>query len=116
MAFQHFVVTFTGTGNPIRLSSILAGAVGNAQPPTSVDLPARQIVFTADPANAAAVYVGGTNATVTTTSHAFSLDPTQATAVDKIVLGPYPTGPLHLSDFFAIGANNERLMIGIVPY
>lgn len=116
MAFHHFALTLQGTGIPLRVSRVLAGAPDNGQPPSSVDLPCRQIIFSADPAAAAVIYVGGTNATLTTTNAAFTLDPTAATAVDKVVLGGFDQGPLRLSDFFAIGAANERLFIGIVPY
>ena len=112
MAFRHYALTLTGVAQ--RLSDVLDDGVGVINPTN--DVPLREIILAADPANTAVVYVGGTNATVSATSHAFSLDPTQASQA-PVRLGGYDgCGPLHLADFFAVGTNNERLMIGVVPY
>ena len=109
MAFDHFALTLSGVAQ--RLYSVLANTeVGGPN-----DLPCRQIILAADPANTAVVYVGGSSA-VSATSHAFSLDPTAATALDKQSIGPFEAGPVKLSDFWALGTANERLMIGIVPF
>lgn len=108
MAFKHYTLTLTAVAQ--RLSTVLAQqAVAGVD-----DVSCRQIVFAADPANAAAVYIGSSSG-VSSTSHAFSLDPTQASHT-PVVLGPFDAGPLRLSDFWVIGANNERLMVGIVPF
>ena len=113
MAFRHYALTLSGTGTPVRLSDVFGDGTGVVN--AANNIPLREIVFCADPANAAAVYVGGDNQTVTTTAHAFSLDPTQASQL-PLRLGAYASGPLHLSDFYAIGSSNERLMIGVVPF
>lgn len=110
MAFKHFALTLNGGVQ--RLSDVYgkgANVVDQAD-----NVPYRQLTFQSDPANAAAVFVGSTNA-VSSANHGFSVDPTQASQL-PIVLGPFDTGPLKLSDFFVIGTNNERLMIGGVPF
>jgi hypothetical protein len=101
-------------GSAQRLSRVLSNA-DDSQPSATENLPFRQLVFAADPANTAVVYVG-TSSLVSSTVHGFSLDPTQATALDKIVLGPYESGPLHLSDFWVLGTTNERLHVLGIPY
>jgi hypothetical protein len=115
MAFRHYALTLTGA--PQRLSSVLADpTVGGAQ-----DVPLRQVFFQADVANAAALYIGG-DALVTAISHAFSLQPlliaAQAALQPSYVVsvGPYEMGPLKLSDFWVLGTNGQRLMIGVVPF
>ena len=107
MAFRHYSLTLTGVAQ--RLSSVLT----NSQVGGEEDVACAQIILSADPANTAVIYVGSTSS-VSSTSHAFSLDPTQATAVDKVSIGPFSVGPVKLSEIWALGTNNERLMIGVV--
>ncbi len=108
MAFKQYALTLTGVAQ--RLSTVL----GDTQVGGPQDQACRQILFSADPANTAVVYIGDVN--VAAAAHAFSLDPTQATAQISISVGPFIDGPVKLSDFYALGTNAERLMIGIVPY
>ena len=110
MSFKHYALTLTGVAQ--RLSSVLAVI----EPGGSQDLACRQIFLSADPANTAVVYIGGASPVVSSTSHAFALDPTQATAKDREVIGPFDAGPVKLSEIWAIGTANERLMIGLVEY
>ena len=109
MAFKHYVVTLNGSTQ--NVATALAMDL-NGQEAT---LPYRQLIFSADPANTAVVYVGD-DADVSSTDHGFSLDPTQATAVDKVSLGPFPSGAVKLKEFYVRGTNNERLMIAGVPF
>lgn len=113
MAARDYSLTLNGSAQ--RLSQVLASGAGNAQPASSEDLPFRQLIFAADAANAAVLYVGSSSL-VSSTVHGFSLDPTQATAVDKVSLGPYEAGPLKLSDFWVLGTNAERLHVLGVPF
>lgn len=109
MAFRHYALTLSGVAQ--RLSSVLTVTeVGGSQ-----DVACRQIILAADPANSNVVYIGG-DSTVSSTSHAFALDPTQATAKDRESIGPFDAGPVKLSEFWAIGTADQRLMIGIVEY
>lgn len=109
MPFQHYALTLSGVAQ--QLNNVLTVTErGGPQ-----DQACRQILLAADPANTAAVYVGGNNA-VSSTSHAFALDPTQATAKDRESIGPFIDGCVKLSDLWVRGTANERLMIGIVPY
>lgn len=107
MSFRHYALTLNGAVQ--RLSSVLGETtVGGSQ-----DVACRQIWLSADPANAAVVYIGGS--AVSSTSHAFALDPTQASQ-QPMSIGPFDAGPVKLSEIYAIGTNAERLMIGIVEY
>jgi hypothetical protein len=106
---KHFTLTLTGSAQ--RLSSVLTDpTVGGRD-----DVGYRQIILSQVPANGAVIYVGASSG-VSSTSHGFSLDPTQATAVDKVSLGPFDSGPIRLSDLWVIGTNNELLGIFGIPY
>ena len=105
-----YTLTLTGAAQP--LTSLLAAAdqsVGGAN-----DYGLRQILFQADPANSSAVYIGA-DATVSSSAHGFSLDPTQASQL-PVALGPFETGPLRLSDFWVLGSNAEKLHVTVVPF
>lgn len=108
MAFKQLAVTLTGSAQRVSDSLTPPGVS------TSVDVPCREIIFSADPANANVVYVGDAN--VASGAHAFALDPTQATAQDKVKFGPYDAGPLRLSDFYVLGTASQKVMIGYVPF
>lgn len=111
MAFAHHALTLTGAAQ--RLSDVYGDGAGVVN--AVHDIPLRQIVFAADPANGAVVYVGGDDS-VSATDHGFSLDPTQATAQALLNVGPFSTGPVKLSDFWVLGTDGQRLMIGVVPF
>lgn len=112
MALRSYTLTLTGVAQ--RLSQVLSTGAGNADPTGGEDIPFRQIRLQADPANAAVVYVGDSSA-VSSTAHGGSLDPTEASA-NSIILGPFPTGPLRLSDIWVVGTNTQRLMVLGVPF
>lgn len=112
MAFKQYTLTFSGVAQ--RLSDVYPGATPGVKNDVT-DIPYRQILLQADPANAAVVYIGDDN-TVSATDHAIALDPTQATAQDRVSIGPFETGPIKLSDFWVLGTNAQRLMVGAVPF
>lgn len=119
MAFRHYTLTLTGAAQ--RLSDVLFAPSSNkpagSDPGALLDVPLKQIIFAAVPANANVVYVGGSNAVVSATSHAFSLDPTEATMSGPVTIGPFTDcGPLKLSDFYVLGTNAQLLAFGVVPY
>ena len=107
---KHFILTLNGSAQ--RLSSVLPNvAVGGVD-----DIGCRQIILQQVPANTAVIY-GGADDTVSATDHGWSLDPTQATAGnDRVVFGPFDSGPIRLSDIWVIGTNNELLAIFLIPY
>ena len=108
MAARHYSLTLTGVAQ--RLSTVLTDTeVGGRE-----DIAMVQVIFAADPANANVVYIG-TNSNVSSSSHGFSLDPTQATAKDRESIGPFEAGKVKLSDFWVIGTNAQRLMVLAVP-
>ena len=109
----QYTLTLDGTAQ--RLSQVYSSGAGNAQPSAAQDIPFRQVFLQADPANANVVYVGASSA-VTSVNHGISLDPTQATAQDRVSLGPFPTGAVKLSDLWVIGTNAQRLMVLGIPF
>lgn len=111
-AFQR---TLTLNGTAQRLSQVYASGAANAEPSADQNIPFRQLWLQADPANANVVYLGA-DALVTSINHGVSLDPTQATAQDRVSMGPFSSGPVKLSDFWAIGTNAQRLMILGIPF
>ena len=113
MAVKHYTLTLSGAAQ--RLSQVYSSGANNAQPSAAQDLPYRQVILQADPANAAVVYLGGDSG-VSSTNHGASLDPTQATAQDRVSLGPFETGPVKLSDLWVLGTASQRLMVLVVPY
>lgn len=112
MAIRSYVLTLNAAAQ--RLSSVL----GNTTPGGTDDHGMRQIILQADPANANVVYGAGDNigSAISSTNHGFSLDPTQATAQDRISFGPFETGAVKLSDLWVLGTASQRLMITVVPF
>jgi hypothetical protein len=106
MPFKHYAVTLSGAVQRVSTALGLTEAAAT--------LPYRQLIFSADPANTAVLYVG--DSAVASTTHGFALDPTAATAMDKVSVGPFPSGAVKLQDFYVIGTANERLMIAGVPF
>ena len=114
MAFKAYQLTLSGVAQ--RLSD----AYGLGAPPTPVteafaaaDIPLRQVTFQAIVAVAAVIYVGDSNL-VSSTVHGFRLDPTDTQ--QPIMLGPFDSGPIKLSDFWVLGTANDVLVIGAIPY
>jgi hypothetical protein len=117
VAFKHYTLTLNGSAQ--RLSSVLLPALLNQEPAAvdggvAADVPLREIILSNVAGNANVIYVGGSSG-VSSTSHAFALDPTEASQA-PVRLGPYESGPLKLSDFWVIGTNAQLLGIGVVPY
>lgn len=106
--------TLTLSGSAQRLSQVLPTGANNAQPHPSEDWPLHQLIVQADPANAAVVYLGG-DSTLSATNAGAALDPTQATAQDRITLGPFGVGPIKLSDVWVLGTAAQRLFVLTVP-
>ena len=105
MALKHYDILLTGAAQ--RVSTVAGVAVD--------DISFRQLIVSADPANTAVAY-GSDDSNISATNHGFALDPTQATAVDKVSIGPFESGAVRLSDLWVLGTNNERLHILGVPF
>ena len=108
MALRHFDLTLTGVAQ--RLSTAIPAVAGAAGP----DEAYKQLIFSSAPGNAAVIYVGATSS-VSSTSHGFSLDPTQATQ-QPVSVGPFGSVSVKLSEFWVLGTNNEILHVLGVPY
>lgn len=79
----------------------------------AADIPFRELTFQLLTAAAAAAYVGE-NASMTNAIYGFRLDPGDTAPPFK--LGPYDSGPLKLSDFWALGGVGEVLVISGITY
>ena len=113
---RSYSLTLNGVAQ--RLSQVYASGAANAQPSAADDIPFRQVSLQPDPAAAAVIYIAGSNvgASISSSNHGASLDPTQATAGDRLSLGPFESGPVKLSDLWVLGTNNERVMVLAVPF
>lgn len=111
MALKHFVLNLSGAAQ--RLSQVYASGAGNAQPSAAEDIPYRQVFIQAFDANSNDVYVGSSNA-VSASNYGFHLD--AANNIPPVVLGPFETGPIKLSDIWVIGTLNEDISILGVPF
>jgi hypothetical protein len=108
MALVTFDVTFNGSAQNV------ATALGITQG-KEADRPFRQLIVAADPANGNVCYIGAAS-TISSTSFGFALDPTQATAKDREVFGPFEsTGPIKLSDIWVLGTNAEKVHFTGIP-
>jgi hypothetical protein len=113
MAFKQYALVVAGAPPASRLSDVYGDGAGvvNARN----DIPYRQIILQADPANGAPVYIGDSDL-IAPDNAAFVLQP----GVDKLMamtLGPFDSGPLRLSDFWAVGSGaTPRLLISGVAY
>lgn len=109
MSVRDYTLTLTGVAQNLRT------VLTNTEKGGPQDEAYRQIILAQDPGNSAVIYVGASSA-VSSTLHGFSLDPTQATAQDKISIGPFNDGPVKLSEIWVLGTNNEKLHIFGIPY
>lgn len=107
---KHYTLTLTGVAQ--RLSDCFGDGVGviNAQK----DLPFREVILSSLKANTNDIFVGGDNATVSSTSHAFRIDP--GDTAPPIAIGGYDSAGLKLSTLFVLGTANDVLCIGGTPY
>jgi len=117
MAFKQFKLTIP-ISVPTRLSDVYGAGAGIAL--AQDDIPYRQIILTDDPEDpAAAIYIGASNL-VSSSNFAFYLLVVEiagtAAATSPIILGPFETGPMKLSDFWAFSTAAQALYIGGIPY
>jgi hypothetical protein len=81
---------------PVRLSALLTEAQ---------NIPYRQLLLVATGATATL----GDAATVTTATGF----PVLTTGTLPVSIGPFPTGPVKLSDFYAVGAGSTLTVLGV---
>lgn len=114
MAFKQWALLLTGGTAAVRLSDVYGDGTGvvNARS----DIPYRQIFLQAHPSNGTAIYIGDNDLTAPDNS-AFVLQP-GANQPQLVTLGPFDTGPMKLSDLWAVALSggNPRLLISGVPF
>lgn len=76
-------------------------------PNPTTDIPLRQIIVQAA---AAAAYIGEDPATLSTSVYGYTI-----ASGGAVTLGPFDTGPMKLSDFYALGSG-ATLHITAIPY
>jgi hypothetical protein len=108
MAFIAYSLTLNGSAQ--RLSSVLA----NTQVGGPDDVAIRQLTLQGHHANTARVFIGD-DSSVSVTDYGFYC-PIPTGSPVPVILGPFETGPMRLSNFWVIGTNAEVLKIGIVPF
>lgn len=89
-----------------RLSNAYGGASAGNRIDPAQDIPYRQLLLQAAGGDA---FIGGTDAT-TSTNHGTKV---ASTDLQPVTLGPFDTGPLHLSDVWVAGANATIHVTGI---
>lgn len=105
MAALHFNLTVGAAA--VRLSDVYGDGVGVVN--AAHDLPLRQVILQAVTAD---IEIGG-DATVSTTTYGVKLPSTAPAA--PVVLGPFETGPIKLSQLYAI-STNATLYILAIPF
>jgi hypothetical protein len=110
VATRDYTLALTGAAQ--RLSDVYGDGVGVVNAVN--DIAYRELILAQDPANAAAIFVGA-SASVSSTAFGFSLDPTEATAQDKVYLGPFDGGAIKLSQLWVIGTATQKLHIFGIP-
>ena len=85
-----------------RLSDVFGGSAGVVD--EAKNIPFRQVLFTTAGADA---YLG--DSTVSTANGV----KVASAGVMPVSLGPFPSGPLKLSDFYAVGAGATLSVLGV---
>lgn len=105
MALRAYKLTVGAVAT--RLSDVFGDGVGVVN--AANDLPMRQIVLQAETAD---IKIGDAAVTV---SNNFGVNLPFTAPAATLVFGPYESGPLHLSDFYAI-STSATLHILAIPY
>lgn len=98
-AVRHFVLTIPTPAAPVCLKTVYANQDQEDRCLAQVHL---QLL------SGTKVFVGGDNATVTSTNYAWAL----TTSTQPVVIGS--NGPVKLSDLYATGTAGDKLAIGIL--
>jgi hypothetical protein len=109
MSARNFQVTLAAAA--VRLSRAYASGAGDVEPSAAENLPYRQLLLSASGADA---FVGA-GAGVTATNFGIAVVAAAATVEGVVSIGPFETGPVKLSDFWAAGAGATLHILGI-PY
>lgn len=115
MAFKAYQLTLPASG-VARLSDAFGLASTVAETDVEFvkrDVPLRVITLQSLKANTNDIFIGD-SALVSSTVHGFRVDP--ADTAPPLILGPFESGPIKLSDFYAKGTANDVLVIGTIPY
>ena len=93
-----------------RVSQVYASGAADAQPSAADDIPFRQLILSA---RGGVAFVGAAS-DVSTTNYGVRAE-IGAAGSAPVTLGPFESGPIKLSDFWAAGAGSTLHILGI-PY
>src|SRR5262245_48816239 len=102
MALRSYQLALAAT--PKRLSDVYGGPLDAAK-----DIPYRQLFFQAEGAD---LYIGS-DSTVSTTNYGVKAIVTGSSNAPGGGLGPFDSGPIKLSDFWAVGAGATIHIVGV---
>jgi hypothetical protein len=105
MALRSYQLTLAAS--PKRLSDVYGGTAGVPDP--AKDIPYRQIILQAEGAD---LYIGADN-TVSTTSYGVKAAVAGASNSPGGGFGPFETGPVKLSDLWAVGTGATIHILGV---
>ena len=108
MSARDYQVTLAA--GAVRLSRAYASGAVDVEPSAADNLPFRQLVFSAE---GAVAFVGAAS-DVSSTNYGTRVE-VGAAGSAPVIVGPFETGPVKLSDFWAAGAGAILHVLGI-PY
>lgn len=112
MAFKAYQLTLAAT--PKQLSEVFGvGSDPATNAFTLANIPFRQLTFQLLTSATGSAFIGESSA-MTTSVYGFRVDP--ADTAPPILLGPFDSGPMKLSDFWALGSAGEVLLISGITY
>jgi hypothetical protein len=93
----------------VRLSHAYASGANDAEPSAAENIPYRQILLSASGADAGL----GAASDVTMTNYGILIEDVATGGVEATSIGPFDTGPVKLSDFWAAGAGSTLHILAI---
>jgi hypothetical protein len=102
MAARDFTLTITAVAQP--LSSVLSPTTRGG----TVDEAYRQIILSTE----TDCFIGSSSS-LTTTAYGYKLLAPSTSGNDTLVIGPFETGPVKLSDVWVIGTSGKLHILGI---
>lgn len=108
MAVRHYTVTLTATATPLLTLISASFAVGGPR-----DEAFRFLSVQAGKANTNDAFLGGS--TLTTSDYGVRVDAGD-TAPPIDIIGHYDSGPVKLSEIYAVGTAGEKLHVFGIPF
>jgi hypothetical protein len=101
----HYTLTLT-TGTPVKMSTAVTGDSADFVLPA-----AKFLSFQADPANTHVIYIGGTNATLTSSNFGFRIEIPVTSIPPAPSVRELSSDARNLNQYYALGTTGEKLHI-----